>query len=384
MASLTRSIEFLLCSLLRGAPLRAYQRVEAYASYGWSRRTTVGKLGLRTRERKEDLTMRAWRVHELGDPKEALKLEEVEEPERGPGEVVVEVEAAALNFFDILLCQGKYQERPPLPFTPGAEVSGTVVEADDVGLATGTRVIATPPLPKGGFAERVAVPDEGSVFPIPDRMPYEAAAAMHLAYQTAHVGLHRRAGLKEGETILVHAGAGGVGSAAIQLARTAGARVISTAGGSEKVEICRALGAEIAVDYKEENFVDVVKEATEGRGADVILDPVGGDVFDLSRKCVAFEGRIVVVGFTSGRIADAPTNHLLVKNYSVVGLHWGLYGKVMPELFDETHDALIELYESGKIDPLIFKTVPFEEVPDALELLGSRKTYGKLVTTPGG
>ena len=116
----------------------------------------------------------------------------------------------------------------------------------------------------------------------------------------------------------------------------------------------------------------------------MILDPVGGDVFDLSRKCVAFEGRIVVVGFTSGRIADAPTNHLLVKNYSVVGLHWGLYGKVMPEIFDETHDALIELYESGKIDPLIFKTVPFEEVPDALELLGSRKTYGKLVTTPGG
>ena len=329
--------------------------------------------------------MRAWRVHELGDPKEVLKLEEVEEPEPGPGEVVVEVEAAALNFFDILLCQGKYQERPPLPFTPGAEVSGTVVEAgDDVGLATGTRVIATPPLPKGGFAEKVTVPVEGSVFPIPDRMPYEAAAAMHLAYQTAHVGLHRRAGLKEGETILVHAGAGGVGSAAIQLARTAGARVISTAGGSEKVEICRALGAEIAVDYKEENFVDVVKEATEGRGADVILDPVGGDVFDLSRKCVAFEGRIVVVGFTSGRIADAPTNHLLVKNYSVVGLHWGLYGKVLPELFDETHDALIELYESGMIDPLIFKTVPFEEVPDALELLGSRKTYGKLVTTPGG
>jgi NADPH2:quinone reductase len=159
--------------------------------------------------------------------------------------------------------------------------------------------------------------------------------------------------------------------------------VISTAGGSEKVEICRDLGAEVAVDYEEENFVDAVKEATEGRGADVIFDPVGGDVFDLSRKCVAFEGRIVVVGFTSGRIADAPTNHALVKNYSVVGLHWGLYNDVLPELVAETHEALVELYKDGKIEPLIFKTFPFEELPEALELLESRKTYGKLVTEPG-
>jgi NADPH2:quinone reductase len=173
-----------------------------------------------------------------------------------------------------------------------------------------------------------------------------------------------------------------VGSAAIQVAKAAGARVISTAGGPEKVEICRKLGAEIAVDYREENFIDVVKEATDGRGADVIFDPVGGDVFDSSRRCVAFEGRIVVVGFTSGKIPNAPTNHALVKNYSVAGLHWGLYNKVMPELVAETHDALIKLYEEGKIDPLIFKTVPFEELPEALELLQSRKTYGKLVMRP--
>jgi NADPH2:quinone reductase len=158
--------------------------------------------------------------------------------------------------------------------------------------------------------------------------------------------------------------------------------VISTAGSPEKVEICRQLGADVAVDYNEENFVDAVKEATDGRGVDVIFDPVGGDVFDLSRKCIAFEGRIVIVGFTSGRIADAPTNHALVKNYSVVGLHWGLYNKVMPEVVAETHEALIKLYEEGEIDPLIFKTVPFEELPEALELLQSRKTYGKLVTKP--
>ena len=328
--------------------------------------------------------MYAWQVRELGEPEEVLKLEEVEEPEPGPGEVVVEVEAAALNFFDILLCQGKYQERPDPPFTPGGEVSGTVVEVGEgVDLTRGTRVLATPPLPRGGYAQRVVAPAEGSIFPIPNKMPFEAAAALHIAYQTAYVGLHRRANLGEGETLLVHAGAGGVGSAAIQVARAAGARVISTAGGPEKVEICERLGAEIAVDYKEENFVDVVKEATTGSGADVIFDPVGGDVFDFSKRCVAFEGRIIVVGFTGGRIAEAPTDHLLVKNYSVVGLHWGLYNKVMPDLVAETHDALIKLYEEGQIDPLTFKSVPFEEVPEALGLLASRKTYGKLITVPG-
>jgi NADPH2:quinone reductase len=326
--------------------------------------------------------MRAWQVHELGDPWEVLKLEEVEEPEPGPGEVVVEVEAAALNFFDALLCRGEYQERPEIPFIPGGEATGTIIAiGDGVDLEEGLRVIATP-FPSGGYAEKVTVPAQGGVFPIPDDMPSEAAAALHVAYQSAFFGLHRRANLSEGETVLVHAGAGGVGSAAIQIARAAGARVISTAGGSEKVEICRELGAEIAVDYEEENFVDAVKEATEGRGADVIFDPVGGEVFDLSRRCVAFEGRIVIVGFTGGKIADAPTNHLLVKNYSVVGLHWGLYNKKIPELIAETHDTLIRLYVDGQIDPLIFETVPFEEVPQKLELLSTRKTYGKLVTKP--
>jgi NADPH:quinone reductase len=328
--------------------------------------------------------MRAWQVHEIGDPQKVLRLEEVEDPKPGPGEVVVEVEAAALNFFDILLCHGEYQERPETPFTPGGEVSGTISSiGEGVDLIEGLRVIATP-FPSGGYAEKVAVPAEGGIFPIPEDIPSEAAAALHVAYQSAHFGLHRRANLMEGETVLVHAGAGGIGSAAIQLAKAAGARVFSTAGGPEKVEVCEKLGAEVAVDYKEENFVDAVKEATDGRGADVIFDPVGGEVFDLSRRCVAFEGRIVIVGFTSGSIADAPTNHLLVKNYSVLGLHWGLYNKVAPKLVVKTHMALIELYQNGEIDPLIFKTVPFEEVPEALGLLGDRKTYGKLVTTPGG
>jgi NADPH2:quinone reductase len=326
--------------------------------------------------------MKAWQVQQLGDPEKALRLEEVEEPEPGRGEIVVEVEAAALNFFDILLCRGEYQERPDLPFTPGGEISGTVREAGEgTGMRDGQRVIATPLLPRGGYAQKVAVP-ESSVFQVPDSMPYEKAAALPITYQTAHVALHHRARLEAGETVLVHAGAGGVGSAAVQIAKAAGARVIATAGGPEKVEVCEGLGAEVAIDYREENFVEVVKEATEGRGVDVIFDPVGGDIFDGSRRCVAFEGRIVVVGFAGGRIAEAPTNHVLVKNYSVVGMHWGLYTRVMPDLVRSTHEALIHLYEAGEIDPLIYQTVPFDELPQALNLLGSRGTYGKLVANP--
>ena len=327
--------------------------------------------------------MRAWQVQRLGEPEQALKLVEAEEPAPEPGEVMVEVEAAALNFFDILVCRGEYQERPELPFTPGGEISGTVREAGEgVDMQAGQHVIATPPLPRGGYAEQVAVP-ASSVFPIPDSIPFEKAAALPITYQTAHVALHHRAQLKAGETVLVHAGAGGVGSAAIQLAKAAGAHVIATAGGSEKVGICKKLGAEIAIDYREENFTEAVKEATEGHGADVVFDPVGGDTFDGSRRCVAFEGRILVIGFAGGRIADVPTNHVLVKNYSVVGVHWGLYARVRPDLVSSTHEDLIHLYEDGKIDPLIFETIPFEGLPKALKLLGSRGTYGKLVTRPG-
>jgi NADPH:quinone reductase len=327
--------------------------------------------------------MKAWQVQQLGDPEQALRLEEVEEPEPGRGEVVVEVEAAALNFFDILLCKGEYQERPDLPFTPGGEISGTVHQAGEgTSMRADQRVIATPPLPRGGYAQKVAVP-ESSVFQVPESIPHEKAAALPITYQTAHVALHQRAHLKAGETVLVHAGAGGVGSAAVQIAKAAGARVIATAGGPEKVEVCEGLGAEVAIDYREENFVEVVKETTEGRGADVIFDPVGGDVFEGSRRCVAFEGRILVIGFAGGRIAEAPTNHVLVKNYSVVGMHWGLYTRVMADLVHDTHEALIHLYEAGEIDPLIYQTVPFDDLPQALNLLGSRGTYGKLVARPG-
>jgi NADPH2:quinone reductase len=318
--------------------------------------------------------MRAWRVHELGDPSQVMSLDEIEPPTPGEGQVLVKVRAAALNFFDGLMIAGLYQEKPPLPFTPGSELCGEIVE-------TGQRVIGSPSGGPGAFAE-YALMDARAAFPVPDGMPDEKAASLFLTYQTGWVGLHRRAHLQPGEWLLVHAGAGGVGSAAIQLGKAAGARVIATAGGQRKVEVCRSLGADHVVDYTTDDFVPVVKEVTGGHGADVVYDPVGGDVFDGSRRCIAFEGRLVVVGFTSGRIPEAPANHLLVKNYSVVGLHWGLYRKHDPAVFGRVHEELIRLYQERHIDPLVSQTLPLAEAPQALTALADRNTVGKVVLVP--
>jgi NADPH:quinone reductase len=317
--------------------------------------------------------MRAWRVHELGDLS-AMTLDEVPVPTPGEGQVLVKVRAAALNFPDVLMAMGMYQERPPLPYTPGVELCGEVE-------GTGQRVLGAPSGGPGAFAE-YALMDAAAAFPVPDGMPDEKAAALHLTYQTGHVGLHRRAHLQPGEWLLVHAGAGGVGSAAIQLGKAAGARVIATAGGPEKVQVCRDLGADHVVDYTADDFVPVVKEVTGGHGADVVYDPVGGDVFDRSRRCIAFEGRLVVVGFTSGRIPEAPANHLLVKNYSIVGLHWGLYKQHDPAVFGLVHEELTRLYEDGRIDPLVGQVLPLEEAPAALGKLAGRGTVGKVVLRP--
>lgn len=321
--------------------------------------------------------MKAWRVHELGEPADVLRWEDVDEPITGPGLLTLQVDAVALNFPDLLLCRGTYQDKPPLPFTPGVEVSGTVLD----GPRAGERVIAAPGLPHGGLAERVSVAEAGAL-PVPADMPPAKAASVLVTYHTGYVGLHRRAQLQAGETLLVHAGAGGVGTAAIQLGLAAGARVIATAGGPEKVQVCRDLGADVVIDYNSEDFVAVVKDVTEGRGADVIYDSVGGDVFDKSRRCIAFEGRILVVGFAGGRIADAPTNHALVKNYAVVGLHWGLYRKYDPAIIPATHTALMELWQQGRIDPLIGAELPLSEAPAALTRLGDRGTIGKVVLLP--
>ncbi|MGH3327875.1 MAG: NADPH:quinone oxidoreductase family protein [Streptomycetales bacterium] len=324
--------------------------------------------------------MQAWRVHDLGEPEDVLSLDEVPAPEPQGGEVLVRVHAAALNFPDVLVCRGQYQERPTLPFTPGLEAAGEVV-AVGAGVADvkpGERVIALPGLPAGGLAEMVCVPRQ-AICRAPEGMPAEQAAAFYVTYQTGHVGLHRRAGLKTGETLLVHAGAGGVGSAAVQLGKAAGARVVATAGGPEKTETCRRLGADLAVDYRTEDFAAAVKDFTGGRGADVVYDPVGGDVFDRSTRCVAFEGRIVVVGFTGGRFAQAATNHMLIKNYAVLGLHWGLYRARAPEVIPETYEALCALYAQGLVDPYVSQNLPFEQAPAGVAALGSRRSQGKIV-----
>jgi NADPH2:quinone reductase len=318
--------------------------------------------------------MRAWRVHELGDPSKVMSLDEIEQPTPGEGQVLVKVRAAALNFPDVLMAMGMYQEKPPLPYTPGIELCGEIV-------GTGQRVIGSPSGGPGAFAD-YALMDADNAWPVPDGMSDEKAAALYLTYQTGYVGLHRRANIQAGDWLLVHAGAGGVGTAAIQLGKAVGAKVIATAGGARKTEVCRRLGADHVIDYTAEDFVPIVKEITGGHGADIVYDPVGGDVFDKSRKCIAFEGRLVVVGFTSGRIPEAPANHLLVKNYSVVGLHWGLYRKMDPTRIGMVHEQLTRLVEEGHVDPVVGQTLPLDQAPQALAELADRSTVGKVVLVP--
>jgi NADPH2:quinone reductase len=323
--------------------------------------------------------MKKWLVKELGEPQDVLKIEESDRPVIKGGEVIIEVKAAALNFFDILLCQGKYQEKPPLPFTICSEVSGVIAKTNEGSrFSEGQRVLALPKLPNGGLADFVSVP-ETSVYQIPESMSWTEGAAMFITYHTSYYSLFTRAGLQKGEVLLVHAGAGGVGSAAIQLGKAAGAFVIATAGGPDKVKICKELGADVVIDYENEDFVEIVKRETKGNGANVIFDPVGGQVFDRSRKCIAFDGRILVIGFAGGEIPTIPANHVLIKNYSIVGVHWGLFNKRTPEKVFKEHEELLSLFEQGKIKPLIYDEYDFEDVPEALNLLASRKTWGKVV-----
>ncbi|MEV8308877.1 NADPH:quinone oxidoreductase family protein [Streptomyces flavidovirens] len=319
--------------------------------------------------------MQAWRVHENGEPGEVMRLDEVERPTPAEGQLLLKVRAANINFPDALLCRGQYQVRPPLPFTSGVEVCG---ETED-----GRRVIANPALPHGGFAEYVVV-DAATVLPAPESLDDAEAAALHIGYQTGWFGLHRRARIQAGETLLVHAAAGGVGSAAVQLGKAAGATVIGVVGGPEKARIARELGCDLVIDRRTEDIVAKVKEATGGRGADVVYDPVGGDAYAKSVKCVAFEGRIVVVGFASGAIPSPGLNHALVKNYSIVGLHWGLYNTMDPAAVLACHEELTKLAAEGAIKPLISERVAMKDAADAVQRVADGTTTGRLVVVPEG
>ncbi|MFJ7750645.1 NADPH:quinone oxidoreductase family protein [Arthrobacter sp. NPDC097144] len=323
--------------------------------------------------------MKAWNVVTLAEPREALQLTEQPSPVPVPGSLMLKTRAVALNFPDVLLCRGEYQEKPELPFVPGIELCGTVTGIGDgvTGFRLGDRVSATH---LGVMAEEVVVP-AASAFPAPESLSDAEAAALCIGYQTGYFGLHRRARIAPGETLLVHAAAGGVGTAAVQLGKAAGATVIGVVGNEAKRRVAEQAGADLVVNRTSEDFVEVVKEATGGRGADVVYDPVGGETFERSTRCIAFEGRIVVVGFAGGTLQTARMNHALVKNYSVLGLHWALYTKKAPELVAEVHEQLTLLADKGLIRPVVTETVPFSNAPDAIQRLGEGRTAGRVVLT---
>lgn len=307
-----------------------------------------------------------------------MQLADAPLPEPGPSQVRIRNRAAALNFFDLLQIQGKYQSRAGFPFTPGAEVAG-VVDAIGAGvkeIAVGDEVMAF--ASGGGYAE-FTLADSFRTFPIPVGMDIGKAAAMPVVYHTAYFALKQRAQLREGDTLLVHAGASGVGMAAIQIGKALGARVIATAGEPAKLDFAIRQGAERAINYREDNWVDQVKELTGRRGADVVFDPVGGDVFDLSTRCVASEGRILVIGFTSGRIPTVQVNRLLLKNISIVGVLWGDYANARPWYLGEVQRALNALYAEGKINPVVSNEYPFEDAPRAMRDVAERRATGKSI-----
>jgi len=324
--------------------------------------------------------MKAMIARQWCEPSE-LVYGEAPEPRPQAGEVLVETRAIGCNFPDILMVQGKYQVKPPLPFSPGHEVAGVVRETGDgvTRVRPGQRVLAM--LGWGGYAERVTAPAP-HVFVIPDAMSFEEAAAFGLVYQTSYCALVERAALRPGESLLVHGAGGGVGLAAVQIGKALGARVLATAGTAAKLDIARQSGADVLIDYRTEDWVERVKAETGGEGADVIYDPVGGDVFDASTKCIAFAGRLLVIGFAAGRIPSIAANRILLKNISVVGVHWGLYQRRGSPLIDQWMDTLFAMYEKGQVRPVIYRTWPLPEAAAGLKAIAERESYGKVVLRP--
>lgn len=317
--------------------------------------------------------MRAARISSLDGP-QSVTVDEVDEPVLEHGHVLVDVHAAGVNFPDVLMTRGLYQMKPELPFVPGSECAGVVREAGEGSeFRPGDRVAAFPIL--GAFAETVSVPAQ-LVFPLPDPVDFVAAAALPMNYLTAHFALVRRARLVAGETVLVHGAAGGVGTASIQVAKALGARVIAVASTDEKAEVARAAGADEAVLADE--FLSGARSLTGGRGVDVVVDPVGGDRFTDSLRALAFEGRLLVIGFTAGSIPEVKVNRLLLTNTSVVGVGWGAFWMRDQGYVRQQWDALLPLLESGVLAPPISSTHPLDDVVAALTEIDERRAVGKV------
>ncbi len=321
--------------------------------------------------------MKAIVCHSYGPP-ENLVLEEIDDPVAGDNQAIVDVYAASLNFPDTLQIQGKYQFQPPMPFTPGSEVGGIVSATGNnlQGFAPGDRVMATPTI--GGLAERVAV-DAAGLRKIPDRMDFKTAASFAMVYTTSYHALKQRAGLQPGETLLVLGASGGVGLTAVELGKIMGARVIAAASSDEKLDFVRRLDPDHIVNYGDGELKEKVKALTNGRGADVIYDPVGGDLFDQCTRCINWNGRLLVVGFTSGRIPEYKANLALLKGSSMVGVFLGRFRKEEPDAYEENFRELLQMYEQGRIRPTVTQSFPMADYVSAFNVFAERKVMGKVV-----
>lgn len=314
---------------------------------------------------------------------ESLTLEEIPVPVPGPGQVLLRVRACGVNFADSLISRGQYQVQPQPPFSPGFEVAGEVLEtgADVTAFQSGDRVIAI--LPHGGYAEQ-AVADAKRCVALPAAMPWEQGAAFPVVFGTSHIALWHRARLQAGETLVVHGAAGGVGLTAVAIGKQLGATVIATAGSADKLEVARQQGADHLVDTSHEDVRERIRELTAQRGADVIYDPVGGDLFVASLRSIAFEGRILVIGFAGGTVPQIPANHLLVKNVDVIGLNWPAYAELNPDVMTESFRTLLGWYQAGAIQPYVSAIYSLERATDALGQVVARKSTGKVVIVMGG
>jgi NADPH:quinone reductase len=321
--------------------------------------------------------MKAVLVKEYGNP-EQFVIEEVPAKHAGRGQVVISVKACGVNFLDSLIVQGRYQTKPPLPMTPGAEVAGIIKETGEgvTGLLPGTRVLATPGF--GGYAEEV-VADAARVFAIPEQMDFTTAAAFPITYATSHHALKDRAQLRAGETLLVLGAAGGVGLTAVEIGKLLGARVIACASSEEKLALCHKYGADALINYASGDLRERVRELTAGNGVDVVYDPVGGAFAEPAVRSLGFQGRYLVIGFASGEIPKIPLNLVLLKITSIVGVFWGAYSQARPEHNAANMAELLGWYAEGRLRPHVSGTFPLSGYRDALDAVTGRTVQGKVV-----